>query len=87
MMRETFGYNKDLKALVRSALIERNLVLAKNQADAKKLLGSSINFGVEHDDSIKSIDQPLIARNNINISASIDDMNGSMPGPLNKTTD
>lgn len=29
MMRETFGYNKDLKSLVRAALIDKNLLMAK----------------------------------------------------------
>lgn len=56
LLRETFGYDRDLKSLVRSHLIERNIQIAKQQAEAKRLMASQVNFGVEYDESLKSID-------------------------------
>ena len=40
LLRETFGYDRDLKSLVRSHLIERNIQIAKQQAEAKRLMAS-----------------------------------------------
>ena len=62
IMKETFGLDGyDLKQLVRTELIQRTLNLVKQQQEAKKMMAAStLNFGVDMDDSIKSIDQPLI---------------------------
>jgi hypothetical protein len=38
IMKETFGYNKDIHGLVKSSITEANLILLKKSADLQKML-------------------------------------------------
>jgi len=58
LMKETFGYNEDIHALVRSSLTEANAMLARKSADLKKLMHDNIQYGVDIDDSVQSA-EPL----------------------------